>query len=251
VVRLSCATTAWAVAFLGAAVVVLSGCGGGGEGGQVGGGGQTREAAEGLPIRDDFQGECTWPQETTANDEVSCADGQYKVVITQAERLSFIPRRTQRGYRSISVGAKTTLLGQLRRDDLALQGVGCWASGRGEPALGYVFAVATLGEGRRYVIARQNEGDPDLQNNPLRMEVIVESDPVPSSGTPVDLRGECRKEGDSVQLALYVNGKRVAEATDTHDAPAIDAFGAYGLLAFTSKAGSDFRYDDFVAEELP
>jgi hypothetical protein len=243
VVRLSRARIARAAAFLSAAVVPLSACGEEE---------QTREAAEGLPIRSDFQGECAWPQETTDTDEVSCVDGQYKVVITQYGS-SWIPRRTKQGYRSVSVGAKETLPGPLGPDDLALQGVGCWASGRGNSVLGYVFALTALGESRGYLIGRQNEDDPELQQNPLRMEALVdeESDSLPSSGSAADLRGECRKEGDSVQLALYVNGKKVASATDTDDAPAINVFVAYGFYAFSSKPGSDFRYDDFVAEELP
>jgi hypothetical protein len=229
----------------GAALVALSACGEEG---------QTREAAQGLPIRDDFQGECNWPQETTDNDEVSCAEGQYKVVITEAGKSSWIPRRTKQGYRAVSVGAKTTLLAQLGGEDVALHGVGCWGSGRGDPVSGYVFALTALGDGSRgYLIARQNEADPELKENPLRMEVLVDkgSDSLPPSGTASDLRGECRKAGDSVELTLYVDGKKVAEATDTKDASAINAFGAYGFIAFASKPGTDFRYDDFVAEELP
>jgi hypothetical protein len=93
----------------------------------------TRKAAESLPIRDDFGGECTWPQETTDNDEVSCSDDQYRVVIKRAGASSYIPRRTQDGHRSVSVGAKTMVASELEGDNLALQGVGCWASGRGEP----------------------------------------------------------------------------------------------------------------------
>jgi hypothetical protein len=63
-------------------------------------------------------------------------------------------------------------------------------------------------------------------------------------------RSSVRKEGDSVHLTLYVNGKKIASATDTQDAPAINAFVAYGFFAYTSKAESEFRYDDFVAEAL-
>jgi hypothetical protein len=232
------------VLFLGA-LAALSGCGDGG---------QTREAAEGLPIRDDFEGECTWPQETTDDDEVSCAEGQYKVVISQAGRSSFIPRRTKQGYRSVGVAAKTRLAGELEGDNLALQGIGCWASGRGEPVLGYVFALGAFGDGSRdYFIGRHNEDDPDLQNNPLRMEALVdeEADALPPSGTEVELRGECRKTGASVYLALYVDGEKVADVTDTRDAAKINAFVAYGFFAFSSKAGTDFRYDDFLAEETP
>jgi hypothetical protein len=236
--------TARAAAFLCAALVTFSACRDGG---------QTRQAAEGLPIRDDFEGECTWPQETTDNDEVSCAEGQYKVVISQAGRSSFIPRRTKEGYRSVGVAAKTRLAGELEGDNLALQGVGCWASGRGEPVVGYVFALGAFGDGSRgYFIGRHNEDDPDLQKNPLRMEALVdeEADALPPSGTEVELRGECRKTGTSVHLTLYVDGKKVAEAADTRDAANINAFVAYGFFAFASKAGTDFRYDDFVAEEV-
>jgi hypothetical protein len=226
------------------AMVAFSGCGGGA---------QTREAAEGLPIRDDFEGECTWPQEATDTDNVSCAEGQCKVVITEAGRSSWIPRRTKQGYSSVSVGAKTRLAGALEGDNLALQGVGCWASGRGDPVLGYVFALGSFGDGSRgYFIARHNEDDPDLQKNPLRMEPLVDEEAaaLPPSGTEVELRGECRKTGDSVHLALYVDGKKVADATDTRDAPNINVFVAYGFMAFASKPGTDFRYDDFVAEEV-
>jgi hypothetical protein len=142
---------------------------------------------------------------------------------------------------------------ELKGDNLALQGVGCWASGRGEPVLGYVFALAALGDGsRRILIGRHNEDDPELQGNPLRMEALVdeEVDTLPPLGTATDLRGECRKTEDSVELALYVDGAKLAEATDTRDAPNINAFVAYGFMAFASKAEADVRYDDFVAEEV-
>lgn len=217
------------------------------------GGEETRTAAETLPIRDDFEGECTWPQETTDHDEVSCANGEYKVVITSAPRLSYIPRRTQKGYASVSVSAKTTHLAQLTSEDLAFQGVGCWASGRGDPVLGYVFALYELGDGTRgYLIGRNNESDPELQQNPLRIGVLVdkESDSLPPVGSPAELRGECRKDEDSVALALYVDGERLASTVDTRDASAINAFVAYGFIAFASKSGTDFSYDDFLAEEL-
>lgn len=218
-----------------------------------GGGAQTRQAAEGLPIRDDFQGECTWPQETTDSDEVSCADGQYKIVRKEGGGTSWIPRRTQRGYRSVSVGARTMVVSGLRGDNLALQGVGCWASGRGEPVLGYVFALTAFGDGTRgYFIGRHNEDDPELEGNPLRMEALVDeqSEALPPLAKAAELRGECRKTGESVHLSLYVDGTKVAETTDTRDAPKINVFVAYGFIAFASKPGTDFRYDDFVAEEL-
>jgi hypothetical protein len=134
----------------------------------------TRKAAESLPIRDDFEGECTWPQETTDNDEVACSEGQYRVVIKRAGASSYIPRRTQDGHPSVSVGAKTMVASGLEGDNLALQGVGCWASGRGEPVLGYVFALSAFGDGSRgYLIGRQNEDDPDLEQNPLAMEALA------------------------------------------------------------------------------
>jgi hypothetical protein len=231
-------------ALLGAAVVGLSSCGG-----EAG----SQKAAESLPIRDDFEGECTWPQETTDTDEVGCSDGQYSVVIKQANRSSWIPRRTQDGHRSVSVGAKTSEIGQLGKDDLVLQGAGCWASGRGDPVLGYVFGLTTLGDGSRgYLIARQNEDDPELQQNPLRMEALVdeESDSLPPLDEAAELRGECRKEGDAVKLALYVDGTKIGEATDTRDAPDINAFVAYGFYAFATKPEIDVRYDDFLAEDV-
>jgi hypothetical protein len=231
-------------ALLAAALITGSACGGGAP---------TREAADSLPIRDDFQGECTWPVETTDSDDISCVEGEYKVVITRDGNVSWIPRRTKQAYRSVAVAARTKLAGEIAGDNLGLQGVGCWASARGDPLLGYVFALGTLGDGSRgYFIARNNEDDPELAENPLRMEALVDetSDTLPPSGEAVDLRGECRKAGDSVHLSLYVDGTKVAEATDTKDAPEIDAFVAFGFIAFASKAGTDFRYDDFLAEEV-
>jgi hypothetical protein len=243
VVRSLAAKIVLTTGLLTAAVLGLSSCSG--ESG-------TRKAAESLPIRDDFEGECTWPQETTDNDEVGCSDGQYSVVIKRSGNTSFIPRRTQDGHRSVSVAARTSVVGTLGKNDFALQGVGCWASGRGDPVLGYVFALTALGDGSRgYLIARHNEDDPELEQNPLRMEALVdeESDSLPALGEAADLRGECRKEGDVIHLGLYVDGTKVAEATDSQDAPAIDAFVAYGFVAAASQSGIDIRYDDFIAEE--
>ena len=113
-VQLSCASTARAAALLGAAAVIVSSCGGAET---------TREAAEALPIRDDFEGECPWPQETSANDEVSCAEGQYKVLIKTARNSSWIPRRTQEGYRSVSVSAEATQLVPPGSGESTLQGL--------------------------------------------------------------------------------------------------------------------------------
>jgi hypothetical protein len=226
-------------AVLGALVAVVSSCGGGEE---------TRLAAESLPIRDDFEGECTWPQETTDSDEVGCSDGQYSVLIKEANRPSWIPRRTQDGHGSVRVSAKTSVVGRLGAKDTALQGVGCWASGRGDP----VFALTTIGDSRGYLIGRQNEDDPELQQNPLRTEALVDrqSTSLPPLNEAAELRGECRKEGEAVKLALYVDGTKVAEATDTQDAPDIDFFVAYGFFAFSSKPQIDVRYDDFLAEDV-
>jgi hypothetical protein len=83
------------------------------------------------------------------------------------------------------------------------------------------------------------------------MEALVdeESDSLPPLDEAAELRGECRKEGDAVKLALYVDGTKVAEATDTEDAPDINFFVAYGFFAFASKPETDFRYDDFLADE--
>jgi hypothetical protein len=224
-------------------VLVVPGCGNGGK---------TREAAEELPIRDDFQGECAWPQEISANDEVSCAEGHYKILIKTANSSSWVPRRTKRGYRSVSVSAEATQLDPPSSDGSTLQGVGCWASARGEPILGYILGLYALGDGTGgYLIARHNESDEQLKQT-LYIDPLVdkESDALPALGSPAKVRGECRKTENSVELALYVDGVKVAAATDTHDAAAINAFVAYGFYAFTTTPEIDFRYDDFVVEEI-
>jgi hypothetical protein len=228
-----------AAAFLSAALVTFSACGDGG---------QTREAAEGLPIRDDFEGECTWPQETSDTDEVSCAEGQYKVLIKRANASSWIPRRTQEGpYRSVAVSASATLLVRPGPDDFALQGIGCWASSRGDPILGYFLGIYARGDGTRgYLIARQDESEGMY---PL-VEDETKSDLLPPLGSPAKMRGECRRSV-KVVLALFIDGVKVAEATDNVDASAINGFVAFGFFATASKPGTDFRYDDFVAQEIP
>jgi len=233
--------TARAAALLSAALVTFSACGDGG---------QTREAAEGLPIRDDFEGECTWPQETSDTDSVSCSEGQYKVLITRANASSWIPRRTQEGpYRNVGVSATATLLEPPSSDDSTLQGVGCWASARGKPILGYVFGLSARGDGTRgYVILRHDETDGTY----ALIEDETKSDLLPLVGSPAKMRGECRKSDsdDSVQLILFVDGVKVAEEWD-NDASAINGFVAFGFFVNASKPGTDFRYDNFVAQEIP
>jgi hypothetical protein len=221
-------------------VLVVPGCGNGGK---------TREAAEELPIRDDFQGECTWPQETSDTDSVSCTEGQYKVLITRANASSWIPRRTQEGpYQSVAVSADTTLLVPPGPDDLALQGVGCWASASGDATLGYVFGLYARGDGTRgYLIERQDE----TEGSDTLIQDETKSDLLPPVGSPAKMRGECHKSvsDDSVQLTLFIDGEKVAEEWDNY-ASAINGFVAFGFFVIASKPGTDFRYDNFVAEEI-
>ena len=212
---------------------------------------QTGLAAETLPIQDDFEGACTWPQETSGGAQLSCEDGEYKLLFERpGEHL--IPRRTETGYEDVGVTATTTLSARLGNDDFVLQGVACWASPRGAPAVGYVFLLGTLGNGKSgYMIARQDEADPTI-GTPFSFEPLVDRrlKSAPAPGTPVDIRGECRKRKKDVQLDLYLDGARIATARDTYGAAKIDAFRAFGFLATASKAGTEVRYDDFLAEPL-
>jgi hypothetical protein len=238
----------------GTAALAMAGCGGGGGDGGNPGGGKTQLAAERLPIRDDFEGECTWPRDDDENAKLACEDGHYTVRFKSVENsiAHSVTRRTQTGYTSVSVRAKSTLLLRPQRDGFAFQGIACWTSARGEPAYGYAFLVGTLGDGTQgYLIAKHDESDERLRSrlylNPL---VEEESDSRSSLGSAVEIRGECQKEGDRVRLALFVDGARVASAEDTRGASAIRGFGAYGLLVLASRAGTEIRFDDFLAEEL-
>jgi len=238
------------LAVLSLLAVLLAGCGGGGGGG----GGQTREAADALPIRDDFEAECTWPQEDDETDRLACEDGHYAVVFKDVEKsiAHFIPRRTKTGYTAVAVQAETTLLQTPRGDHFAIQGIGCWASARGEPTYGYVFALTTLGDGTQgYMIARQDDSDQRLRSS-LGLEALVdeEADSSEPVGSPATIRGECRLGEDRVRLALYIDSKQVATAEDTRGASEISAFVAYGFSAVATQPRTEVEYDDFLAEEV-
>ena len=75
------------------------------------------------------------PQEDDETDRLACEDGHYAVVFKDVEKsiAHFIPRRTKTGYTAVAVQAETTLLQTPQGDHFAFQGIGCWASARGEP----------------------------------------------------------------------------------------------------------------------
>lgn len=60
-------------------------------------------------------------------------------------------------------------------------------------------------------------------------------------------RGECRAKEQRVELAMFLDGNELKTVSDPNRPRPFEAF---ALIAFASEAGTDVRYDNFVAEEI-
>jgi hypothetical protein len=204
-----------------------------------------------LPIESDFS-ECDgWSTDEDEHISMGCENGQYRVLIKDASTKvsDIIPRRSKDAVDSVAVQADVvfqTAPGVPGKRLGPIAGVGCWVSGVNDPARGYYFALAP---GQGGAILRVNETDKSLEKQ-FFLRDIADTEPsaVKEVGEVNHLRGECRPSGsDGVDLTMWVNGEQVAEANDPSGFLGYEAF---GFATYSSERGSDFRFDNFVAEEL-
>jgi len=186
-------------------------------------------APAGLHVEDDFSDCGGW---STDQDEVasfSCVDGGYRILVTGDGLVSRSSGRTL----STSVNALSVEADASYRagPTFALYGVACWAGEKG-----YTFAVSPGGD---WTISRDSP-----------RAVLAESDTEHAIAGLSDvnrIRGDCVGGQDATALTLYVNGKRIATATDG-DGTAL--FTAFGFFVLTARRGPDVRFDNVLAREL-
>jgi hypothetical protein len=201
----------------------------------------------GLPIEDDFSGGCDWAQDDTEDVSLSCESGEYRVLLKRTDRTPFhvIPRRVDQPVDSATVEADAKLVtfgGD--ENDFEGDGVTCWASRPNDPTQGYAFVVRP----GAYAILREDEKDQRLSGQLyFRAFKDSNSDAVAGLGKVNRLRGQCRARGGRVELAMWVNGRRLATATDR---AGFESFNGFGFVVLGSVPGTQVSFDNFRAAEL-
>ena len=202
----------------------------------------------GLPIQDDFSGDCDWSDDEDENVSLGCTGGEYRVLFKSTEKMieHLIPRRSEEAVNAVSVEADATLRAfpDASENDYEFHGVGCWVSPARAPGQGYLFLVNP--EKEALAIIKMDETAPAEQGF-LKVLLDEESEAVPSIGEKIRVRGECRATEDRVNLTMFLEGEQVGSATD---APGFRGFAAFGFLVLATQPGTDIRYDNFTAEEL-
>lgn len=127
--------------------------------------------------------------------------------------------------------------------------LGCLISAFGEPFRGYIFVIGTDGTGERgLAIVKVDETDESLrQEGYFEFLTDEQSEAVAGVGGQNHLRGECRTTGEGVELTMFLDGKQVGSASDPNGFHPFDGF---AFLVVATKAGTDVRYDNFIAEEV-
>ena len=159
-----------------------------------------------------------------------------------------IPKRVEEPVASVAVEADAALAAFPggSSEELQLHGVGCFASGVGEPSQGYLFLVGPTVGG--VAVVRQDETDETLEDSLFLSALVDEESPaVVPAGETTRIRAECEETGDGVELTMYLDGEEVARARDPEG---FGPFEAFGFVTFSSRTDTDIRFDNFHAEEL-
>jgi hypothetical protein len=203
-----------------------------------------------LPIESDFSDCEGWSDDDDENILLGCTDEQYKVLFksTATEISHVIPRRSEEPVDSVGVEADVTIAtlpGTPAKQFVAV-GLGCWISAPDEPLQGYEFLVSPGSHG--YAIAKLDETNAAFKKQ-FYLQILVEgeSPAVAGVGDPNHLRGECRGSANAVELRMSLDGEEIDHASD---AAGFQAYEAFGFVCYSTEAGTDIRYDNFVAEEI-
>ena len=96
-----------------------------------------------------------------------------------------------------------------------------------------------------YGILRVDETDPSLNklNNAYPL-IFRPSSTVRGQGSVNHIRGECREDAGQIALKMFVNGVEIGDASDSH----FHGFQQAAIVAYSTEPGTEFRYDNFVAD---
>ena len=147
---------------------------------------------------------------------------------------------------SVAVEADITLraLSGANADDSVFSGLACMGS---PSSNGYAFFVGADGTGvRRFAIVKVDETNPSL-SQVVDYFVDERSDAVAGVGATNHVRGECRTNGQEVELTMFLNGNQVGTASDPDGR---HPFNGLSFLVLSPNPGTDVRYDNFSAENL-
>ena len=195
----------------------------------------------GLPVEDDFSNCSTgWSTDSDEFVSLSCTDGGYRVLIKNPVRPQNARIFFSKGVESLSVATDATRRAgpqTVGSDEFLVYGVGCWRS----QVQGYVFLISADGA---WGIEKITSGT----STPITLAESKGSGALPPLAKTNRIRGACGGGGSKpTTLALYVNGKRVVVTTDR---AGFDVFRGFGFFVYSSKQGTDVRFDNLVANEL-
>jgi hypothetical protein len=188
-----------------------------------------------LPIKDDFNGSCQWPEEESAEGSADCVDGRYLV---RTKRAATLPATVSFDEHVSAVLVQADA--KLSSSHVGGYGAGCWTAGDSDSAIspGYFVAVASDGS---YAIAH-NGASGDWHALVSRGPGALELRP----GTN-KIRAECVRHEDATTVVLSLNGARIAVAEDPHGE---GDFGRVGFVVVTDQGGTEVSFDNAEAREL-
>jgi hypothetical protein len=212
----------------------------------------TKEVARSdLPIESDFS-ECEgWSTDDDEHILLSCEEGQYRVLYRDvSEQIhDYMVRRTAAKVDSVGIEADITFRNEPGTSGKRFLAAGlmCLISGVGEPSKGYWFALDPERDG---AILRVDETNKNLQGQ-FFLEPLVDEpalSAVKEVGQANHVRAECRRsQSGGADLSMWVNGVRVA---DKHDPTGVFGYEAFGFSTAATESGTEFRFDNFLTEEL-
>jgi hypothetical protein len=195
-------------------------------------------------FEDDFSDPASgWSTDDDEGVSLEYTEGGCRILVKQPgrenSRLILRPAGEPLAVEAVSVEADATQRAGPRTfgvtEEFELHGVTCWgAEGEADRlGVGYKFVISPVGH---YAILKTSTGL-------TRSESLAEGDgDFGGFGATNRIRGECIAGGDRpTSLALYVDGVKVAEATDP-DGPG--GFPAIGLTVETSEGGTDVFFDN-------
>lgn len=198
-----------------------------------------------LPLREDFA-ECAG---FTMNDEVAtvdCPEGELRVLVSQPEvsPIHFVPLRfdTRSSTLVVSAEARAPVPG-------GSWGVGCLASGPGEPGRGYALLIGRGGEAGILRIDQAPSADGENGRFAQQFEVITGSQTgvqfIVEPSARHELRIRCTEGAAGVvRIRASVDGGNELAATDRRG---IAPFTAAFPIVVTDRPRTDVRFDNLVA----
>jgi hypothetical protein len=200
-----------------------------------------------LPLEDDFAGSCDWSQDEDDDVQEGCTEGQYRIFFKSTAHYAstHATLRLDEPVSSIGLEADVSVLAAPKAspEDPAATGLTCEADPNARSEQRCVFYVALQPQSFGIEkIDKANRRSRTLAHGFLPSEAIF------GIGGTSRMRAECGRDGEQVKLTMLLDGREIKEVTDPDGFPGLIGF---GFTAISPKAASsDFRYDNFAAEEL-